>query len=93
MSEEKILLGMSRTTEPPDNRYVDSEGKVQYADIVVCGCGHHLWTRESTYEHWKQGHFDTPVYATKEEMLNKMAERKLAAEGVNLKADSGGVKP
>ena len=30
---------------------------------VLCPCGSMLDCREGTYEHWRSGHFDTPVYA------------------------------
>jgi len=31
-------------------------------DVIACPCGRNLWTREETYDHWLQGHFDTSMY-------------------------------
>lgn len=58
----RILVGMMRPPAPPDTRYVDSAGQVKFADILLCACGAHLWTREGVREHWQMGHMDTPVY-------------------------------
>ena len=32
------------------------------AAIIVCPCGRHLHSSESTHEHWRLGHFDVPQY-------------------------------
>jgi hypothetical protein len=34
--------------------------------VVLCSCGHSLWTVEAVREHWQMGHFDTPQYRTTE---------------------------
>lgn len=71
MSDTRILLGMSRPLNPPDTRHTDAEGIVTYSAVLVCTCGAHLWDFEAVREHWQRGHFDVPVYATKEEMMDR----------------------
>jgi len=61
-NEEKILLGMMRPSWPPCN----------VTGYVYCVCGHILQTVDSCYAHWQMGHFDEPVYCTKEEMMDRM---------------------
>jgi hypothetical protein len=76
MTNEKILLGMSRSPQPPDTKYIDPKtGQISYAEILVCTCGAHLRFKETVYEHWIKGHFDTPVYTTKEEMMDRIIEK------------------
>ena len=69
MSEERILLGMMRPLQSP----ADTLPVGNY--VVRCPCGMDLWARESVQKHWMLGHFDTPVYATREEILEKVVER------------------
>ena len=75
--DDKILLGLSRLPEPPDTKYIDEDGKVQFAEILRCPCGHDLWYREAVAEHWRMGHFDTPIYATRQEMIDRALEKGL----------------
>ena len=73
MNEDRILLGMHR---PDFNEFMkDIRGNIQ------CICGSLLSFRQGTFDHWQMGHFDYPVYATKEEVMEKLAE-KLAVKGV-----------
>ena len=76
MSDERIFLGMTRPPQPPDTKYVDKEtGETKYAEILMCSCEQPLRFRSSVQEHWLAGHFDTPVYATREEIIEKVAEK------------------
>ena len=73
MSDEKVLIGMMRSPLPPDGVFLNKEtGKMEQAGIIICPCGHMLQCRETVFSHWQQGHFDTPIYATKDEILEKM---------------------
>jgi hypothetical protein len=47
------FLGMFR---PPVNPVWNASA------IVLCSCGHKLWTREAGALHYKQGCFDVPQY-------------------------------
>jgi hypothetical protein len=71
---DNIFPGMSRPPVPPTTAYVDTEGVVRYAGILVCPCGQHLRYKEGVREHWSQGHFDTPIYASRAEMLQAKAK-------------------
>lgn len=80
MTENRIFLGMLRPPEPPKTKYVDEKtGETKYADVIVCSCGAHLRFAQGGREHWAAGHFDTPVYATRDEIIDKVAE-KIAAK-------------
>jgi hypothetical protein len=76
MEEDKILLGHTR----PD--FEEMYRKICPA-VLVCACGQHLFSREGCYQHWQMGHCDTPVYATRDEMikakLNQLQERRARA--------------
>lgn len=65
--EEKIILGT--------NRPLFEEIMKNVTGYIACSCGSVLQTRQSSFEHWQLGHWDYPVYATKEEVLNKVAEK------------------
>lgn len=68
--EEKIVIAMSRPPFPPDTKYTDPEtGEIKYGAVLICPCGHHLWYRETVFQHWQMGHFDTPVYCTRQELI------------------------
>jgi len=75
MSEDRILLGVTRPPQPPDTKYIDKDGKMKFVDVMLCPCGHSLWSREQIRAHWHQGHFDTPVYAARDEVLDRIAQR------------------
>jgi hypothetical protein len=64
--DERILLGKFRAEEPP---------RFPGAAVVLCSCGQTLWTIDGVNHHWQLGHFDSNVYATKEEVLDKVAEK------------------
>ena len=68
---ERVLLGMMRTPQPPGVEYIREDGSVSYCDFVLCPCGDELWDQKQRIEHWLQGHFDEPVYATKQEMIDR----------------------
>ena len=60
--EDLIFLGNTRPQWP-----LDCIGK----GYVMCQCSQILQTIDAVYGHWKLGHFDTPVYCSKEEMINR----------------------
>lgn len=64
---EKIRLGSNRPFFHDFMQNVNG--------YILCPCGSMLQTRQSSFEHWQLGHFDIPVYATKEEVLDKLAEK------------------
>lgn len=72
MSEEKIMIGT--------NRPLFEEFMKNVNGFILCSCGSTLQTRQSSFEHWQLGHFDYPVYATKEEILDKLAEKLVKAQ-------------
>ena len=45
------LLGVFRSPSPPFGN-------------IFCPCGQTLWFVHENFEHWKNGHFDTPQYST-----------------------------
>lgn len=49
------FVGTFRSPHPPQPRG---------AFVIVCPCGYHLHTAEGTHQHWREGHFDVPVYRT-----------------------------
>ena len=67
--EEKIVIGM--------NRPLWSEFKSQISGYgyVGCACGDMLSTVQGIHEHWQQGHFDTPVYCTRQELIKAKLEQ------------------
>lgn len=65
--ENRVLIGHFREPNPP----YPPKG----VDVVLCPCENNLWTREDVYDHWKRGCFDTPVYATKQEVIDRMIEK------------------
>lgn len=67
--EEKIFLGMCR----PDIAPLLNPGPG--IGVVVCPYGHHNFSPEGTRKCWIDGHFDYAIYATKEEMMDRMAEK------------------
>ena len=76
MDDTKILLGMMRPPTPPSTAYTDKDtGEIRYVDFVLCPCGEELWNTSKVMMHWNQGHFDKPVYATKEEMMDRLMGR------------------
>lgn len=76
MIDDRIFLGYHRSPNPPTTKYRDQDtGEIKFADVMQCPCGQSLWTLEAIREHWSLGHFDTPIYATREEVIEKFAER------------------
>ncbi len=61
---DQILIGMNRPAAPPD-----------FGGVIACGCGDALHTRGAIFSHWQMGHFDSPVYATREEALEQAAAK------------------
>lgn len=62
--EEHKFVGLFRPAQCPDTKYIDEYGNVKFAAVFVCGCGQHLWTKESVFSHYSQGHMDTPQYCS-----------------------------
>ena len=58
------FVGTFRPPQQPDTKYIDKNGAVQYAGVLLCPCGGHLWTVNACFDHWQQGHFDQPQYVT-----------------------------
>lgn len=61
MTDDRILLGMHRPT------WGDVNGK------TCPGCGRHPYFTVESRDCWLSGHYDTPVYATRQEVLEAMA--------------------
>lgn len=81
MSDERVFLGMMRPPEPPDTGYIDKEtGEKRYADLLMCSCNAPLRFQQVVREHWTAGHFDTPVYATRQEIIDRVAEKIATAQ-------------
>lgn len=62
------FIGSFRSPQQPDTRFTREDGTVEYAAVMICGCGRHLWDVQSVGEHWRQGHMDTPQYVTIEKI-------------------------
>jgi hypothetical protein len=58
------FIGTFRSPNPPDGMGINDKGIMQQAAVIFCPCGSHLWNKESTQNHWQQGHFDIPQYKT-----------------------------
>ena len=65
MTEDLIYLGKKRPDWP-----LPCLGK----GYVMCQCGTILELVEQIYSHWQSGHFDTPVYCTKDKMMDRIAK-------------------
>jgi len=56
------FIGTFRFPNPPNGKYIDSNGVAQQAAVIFCSCGASLWTQDKGLEHWQLGHFDIPQY-------------------------------
>lgn len=74
MNEEKILVGMCR---PGWEEFIAGVN-----GYLVCSCRVILSSIQETRKHWQDGHFDYPVYATKEELLKAMSEKLAGKETI-----------
>lgn len=61
-SEIHRFIGTFRPPQVPDTSYIDDNGETQYGAIYLCPCGAQLWDKGSVYNHWIQGHMDSPQY-------------------------------
>ena len=73
------FIGSFRPPQQPDTRFTREDGTVEYAAVMVCGCGRHLWDVQSVGEHWRQGHMDTPQYVTVEKVTPQEFDRTIAS--------------
>ena len=65
----RMIIAWERPPVPPDTKYQDSNGVTRYATVMTCTCGTQLWHVEGVRAHWQMGHFDSPVYATRAEII------------------------
>lgn len=76
--DEKIFLGMTR---PSIDQLICPRGYSPTPIVVVCPHGHTDFSQEAIWSCWGAGHFDYPIYCTKQEMMDRIIEKQKEVRG------------